>query len=548
MSVINKISRYCFSVEGKFDCIFRDRPVIKKIIQVALIILGGCLFLISPVVVGGLAVFLGLTLRSWEEAKSSLSLKPASCEWGKFDYGPQGPTLYLDTPDPYVTGKAQGYLFGEFIQSIRGASPFSPSSPSSPPMNAVLPEDQSLEMKGIVEGYNRWASERPAPHKPMTLEELLFLLKSKELHRQNFPLCLRFNQSPIESPKQSRYGSTLKIAGVAAALGFGISDPLYAHLLISSGFIYTILGMSINIVRTGFFEYKHFRHSYRSPSSHELRQIFEDKIKKHPNYDLFKLVAEKKTDEEFFQYFIDAMRYGTCLGVTTALLKKGMEDSDAFTKIDNIKTDEIVMNQFIHHMRNRWMEKNINQSPEWQKRHAELNFLKAHLTEQAFNEKLRYEFARWVLKLDAKWNEFIKNELDDSIPTRKESALFVPHKGEDFRKVFSQLGIEKEIQMQGRALGYVDLPNHVFAFECTPTHYRIYDINPPVMPSADKGGLYEFDREEDFMNALTKHVIARASGKPTVVRIGLCPVRSKRPPVLETPLVKALLPLNAIRA
>ncbi len=121
---------------------------------------------------------------------------PAVCEGGELYYEGDVPILSLSSSDPFVTGKAQGYLCGaaisllakrfDFVLHTLARQPRAHELPNTlAKVREFIPENYVLEMEGLVDGYNQWAQEQPNFSRPkcLTLDDaLLFHLMPDSRH------------------------------------------------------------------------------------------------------------------------------------------------------------------------------------------------------------------------------------------------------------------------------------------------------------------------------------------------------------------------------
>ncbi len=175
-------------------------PTLNKIIAVAAFILGAALIAATPFI-GAWGIATALTgsvlalastialiaFRSIAPSHHDMkthTFKPARCEGGELYYHGDIPILSIDGTNPFIAGKAQGYLLAEAIQAIKDRFDFAlhtvarqPRAPEIPELiaqiKATIPEEYMTEIEGVVAGYNQWASEqsRWSRPKPMTIDE-----------------------------------------------------------------------------------------------------------------------------------------------------------------------------------------------------------------------------------------------------------------------------------------------------------------------------------------------------------------------------------------
>lgn len=122
------------------------------------------------------------------------AFKPASFEAARLYYQGDIPILEIKSDDPRKAGAAHGYLMGKYLNtlfnrlnSVKGFSNL-PSKEQVPKVirsiQAKIPKEYLEEMQGLVEGYNRWVSEKKwFKPKQITLEDIiLFHLMPDSIH------------------------------------------------------------------------------------------------------------------------------------------------------------------------------------------------------------------------------------------------------------------------------------------------------------------------------------------------------------------------------
>jgi hypothetical protein len=145
-------------------------PLANKMAQIAQKIWAGCGLLLPP-----------------HHEMQKRTFTPASYEAGRLYYQGNIPILELDYEDPRKAGIAHGFLMGKYLNRIlnalHAAKTFLPNGvdPQKFP-NALkeiwqtLPKEYLEEMRGVVEGYNRWALQgKLFKAQAITLEELLLI-------------------------------------------------------------------------------------------------------------------------------------------------------------------------------------------------------------------------------------------------------------------------------------------------------------------------------------------------------------------------------------
>ena len=114
--------------------------------------------------------------------------KPGQCEGGKLYYEGDVPILSLESDNPFIAGKAHGYLCGEAISHVAkrfdlmlhevGGSPRADSLPNTlAKIRQTIPDKYLREIEGVVEGYNKWAGEQYwwQFSKKLTLDDALLI-------------------------------------------------------------------------------------------------------------------------------------------------------------------------------------------------------------------------------------------------------------------------------------------------------------------------------------------------------------------------------------
>lgn len=122
--------------------------------------------------------------------------KPAECDGGKLFYQGDVPILTLESDDPYKAGVAHGYLCGDVISQLTKRFDLVLHTLAKRPrahqilpelLTAIrqeIPERYLEEMKGLLDGCNKWAKENWLKFpKTLTLDDLLlFHLMPDSLH------------------------------------------------------------------------------------------------------------------------------------------------------------------------------------------------------------------------------------------------------------------------------------------------------------------------------------------------------------------------------
>jgi hypothetical protein len=203
-----------------------ERPTTVKVLKIAALILGigliASLPFTAPILGTGLLVGLAITgallILTSSVALVALDLlvsshnmknhvyKPNQCESGKLYYEGDVPILSLDYDDPIKAGRAQGYLCGEVINRISKRLDLVLHTlgrkPRSSQLSNILSKVRATspwflsEIKGLVEGYNRWAREQHWWQFPKKLTEDDILLL------QLIPDSLQFDPGAAESNLQ----------------------------------------------------------------------------------------------------------------------------------------------------------------------------------------------------------------------------------------------------------------------------------------------------------------------------------------------------------
>jgi len=115
--------------------------------------------------------------------------KPGKCEGGELYYDGDVPILSLESDDPFVAGKAHGYLCGDAITEVnkmfldRHIHPDLTASLKA--VGDTIPQEYLREMEGFVEGYNEWVKKQPFSKsiRLLTLDHMILLhLMPDSLH------------------------------------------------------------------------------------------------------------------------------------------------------------------------------------------------------------------------------------------------------------------------------------------------------------------------------------------------------------------------------
>ncbi len=193
----------------------RENPTAVKTMQIAAYILGIALIATLPISLPALgagaavlAITGGLLILAATVASYALEMmapthndmkkhvfKTGTCEGGKLSYYGDVPILELNGDDPMIAGRAQGYLLGDAIEKLSKryntalhlflGRPHANKLPHIiEPMKNLIPPEFLEEMKGFLEGYDKWRKDNPWRFaKKFTLDELiLFQLMPDTLH------------------------------------------------------------------------------------------------------------------------------------------------------------------------------------------------------------------------------------------------------------------------------------------------------------------------------------------------------------------------------
>lgn len=179
-----------------------DHPTTVKVIQVAALVLGvgilASLPFTAPILGAGLIAALAITgvvlggsslltllfldtLRPSRHDMANHLFKPGKCEGGELYYDGDVPILSLQSDDPFVAGKAHGYLCGDAITEVnKKFLDTHVQSDLTASLNAVretIPKEYLREMEGFVAGYNEWIKKDCSSKfvKPMTVDDVILL-------------------------------------------------------------------------------------------------------------------------------------------------------------------------------------------------------------------------------------------------------------------------------------------------------------------------------------------------------------------------------------
>jgi len=208
----------------KIEYWIHDHPLTMKVAKIALLALGiglgcatpfavllpvglaakiciigaGSLIALTACVIGTVAhIFLDIAISPHHDMKNH-AYKPSQCEGGKLYYDGDVPILALEADNPYIAGKAHGYLCGDAINSLVKRYEFAmyrlggkPRADQLEPLcldriRSHIPKEYLTEMQGLLEGYNQWAKENwwKFPKK-MSLDDIMYMhLMPDSLHFQ----------------------------------------------------------------------------------------------------------------------------------------------------------------------------------------------------------------------------------------------------------------------------------------------------------------------------------------------------------------------------
>jgi hypothetical protein len=127
--------------------------------------------------------------------------KPGQCVGGRLSYQGDVPVLTLDSDDPFVAGRAQGYLCGNALHELAERFDAAIHTLDQQPRASQLPRtiaafrrvisrEYLQEMEGLVEGYKDWAKQWSVKPVDLTVDELILT--------QLLPEACHFNTAEYE--------------------------------------------------------------------------------------------------------------------------------------------------------------------------------------------------------------------------------------------------------------------------------------------------------------------------------------------------------------
>jgi hypothetical protein len=127
--------------------------------------------------------------------------KPGQCIGGRLSYQGDVPVLTLDSDDPFVAGRAQGYLCGNALHELAERFDAAVHTLDKQPRASQLPRtiaafrrvisrEYLQEMEGLVEGYRDWAKQYSVKPVDLTVDELILT--------QLLPEACHFNAAEYE--------------------------------------------------------------------------------------------------------------------------------------------------------------------------------------------------------------------------------------------------------------------------------------------------------------------------------------------------------------
>lgn len=214
------------------DWIYRH-PLIVKTAEVAGMVLGLASVLLLPItfsalrgravalaLIGG---FVGLVsfkayrlldiLFPPHHSMKSHVFKPAEYGAGKIYYQGHIPILELQSDDPYQAGEAHGYLMGQYLDQLLNKMDLVKDLAHLPQakevsktlkkINKTLPQEYLEELKGVADGFNRWAKQNYwFKHRNLTVNDLiLFHLMPDSIHfsPKEFESNLKNKKAPLNA-------------------------------------------------------------------------------------------------------------------------------------------------------------------------------------------------------------------------------------------------------------------------------------------------------------------------------------------------------------
>ncbi len=145
------------------------------------------------------------------------------CEGGKLYYQGDIPILTLDADDPFIAGKAHGYLLGDSLNRVFKQVHFAVHAIAKQPRAAQLqdaieqikrtiPEKYLVEMQGLVEGFKKWSSEHPLSFPTtITLEDVILLHLMPDSMHFNTSLHQKRGQHPAQAENRQKVACAVVI-------------------------------------------------------------------------------------------------------------------------------------------------------------------------------------------------------------------------------------------------------------------------------------------------------------------------------------------------
>ena len=111
----------------------------------------------------------------------SHTFNPGQCVGGRLSYQGDVPVLTLDADDPFVAGRAQGYLCGNALHELAERFDAAIHTLDQQPRASQLPRtiaafrrvissEYLREMEGLVEGYKDWAKQQSVKPVDLTVD------------------------------------------------------------------------------------------------------------------------------------------------------------------------------------------------------------------------------------------------------------------------------------------------------------------------------------------------------------------------------------------
>lgn len=221
-------------------------------------------------------------------------------------------------------------------------------------------------------------------------------------------------------------------------------------------------------------------------------------------FQLFEERCELHSEQGQLEWFLKKYESGTCVGQVGMLLETALKGDAVFScqMVQQMNPEEVFFKQMIHNMNNE-MEVGI----ECIELEVKLENIRRELAQMKFAVHNIPLSADMLTDIQTWKQERLTKCQNMSASLKKKNSIYSCTKTREFEPTipseYYQQILDKALKGTSRenALGCVNLPKHVMAFQCTSTGYYLYDSIHPLT------GLYRYPTKAIFCEKLRERIL-----------------------------------------